>query len=208
MACSARLSAGAAGGWARRGWCRGGRSAVASVPLRRRAELGITPDVAIPGPRSGLHLRTADKRWFVAVRLRCRNGGAQAPINVISTPTCGVLIRILVCARGMSRKEAFASLFVTGLLLAGRARAKIASAGSRARTSLRREALNRARLRYRARAFSMVVRSASMTVPRNAPFSRTSRPRMVDPEGEHTSSFNWPGCLPDSSTSFAAPSTP
>lgn len=128
--------------------------------------------------------------------------------NVISTPTCGVLIRILVCARGMSRKEAFALLFVTGLLLAGRARAKIASAGSRARTSLRREALNRARLRYRARAFSMVVRSASMTVPRNAPFSRTSRPRMVDPEGEHTSSFNWPGCLPDSSASFAAPSTP
>lgn len=140
MACSARLSAGAAGGWARRGWCRGGRSAVASVPLRRRAELGITPDVAIPGPRSGLHLRTADKRWFVAVRLRCRNGGAQAPINVISTPTCGVLIRILVCARGMSRKEAFALLFVTGLLLAGRARAKTASVGNRAGASLCREA--------------------------------------------------------------------
>lgn len=74
---------------------------------------------AMPGPRRGLHLRTADKHCFVAVRLRCRNGGAQAPINVISTPTCGVLIRILVCARGMSRKEAFARRFVTGLLLAG-----------------------------------------------------------------------------------------
>lgn len=131
MACSAHLSAGAATGcWARRSW----RSFEAKQCAWRRAELGITPDAAIPGPRSGLHPRTADKRWFVAARLRCRNDGAQAPINVISTPTCGVLIRILVCARGMSRKEAFALLFVTGLLLAGgRVSAKIASAGSRAR---------------------------------------------------------------------------
>lgn len=85
----------------------------------RGAELGAAPDVATPGPRRGLLLRTADKRCFVAVRSRCRSGGVQAPINVISTPTCGVLIRILVCARGMSRKEAFARQFVTGLLLAG-----------------------------------------------------------------------------------------
>ena len=85
----------------------------------RGAELGVALDVATPGPRRGLLLRTADKRCFVAVRLRCRNGGVQAPINVISTPACGVLIRILVCARGMSRKEAFARQFVTGLLLAG-----------------------------------------------------------------------------------------
>lgn len=85
----------------------------------RGAEFSVVPDVVTPAPRRGLRLQTADKRWFVAVRLRCRNGGAQAPINVISTPTCGVLIRILVCARGMSRKEAFASLFVTGLLLRG-----------------------------------------------------------------------------------------
>lgn len=90
----------------------------------RGAELGAAPDVAMPGPRSGFHPQTADKRCFVAVRLRCRNGGAQAPINVISTPTCGVLIRILVCARGMSRKEAFARQFVTGLLLAGCRRAQ------------------------------------------------------------------------------------
>lgn len=87
---------------------------------RRGAELGVVPDVVTPVLRSGLHPRTASKRWFVAVRLRCRNDGTQAPINVISTPTCGVLIRILVCARGMSRKEAFARQFVTGLLLAGR----------------------------------------------------------------------------------------
>lgn len=87
---------------------------------RRGAELGVVPDVVTPVLRSGLHPRTASKRCFVAMRLRCRNGGAQAPINVISTPTCGVLIRILVCARGMSRKEAFARRFVTGLLLAGR----------------------------------------------------------------------------------------
>lgn len=86
---------------------------------RRGAELDVVPDVVTPVPRSGLHPRTASKRWFVAMRLRCRNGGAQAPINVISTPTCGVLIRILVCTRGMSRKEAFALLFVTGLLLGG-----------------------------------------------------------------------------------------
>lgn len=86
----------------------------------RGAEFGAAPDVAMPGPRSGFHPRTASKRCFVAVRSRCRNGGTQAPINVISTPTCGVLIRILVCARGMSRKEAFAQRFVTGLLLARR----------------------------------------------------------------------------------------
>lgn len=171
---------------------------------RRGAELGVVPDVVTPVPRSGLHPRTASKRWFVAVRLRCRNGGAQAPINVISTPTCGVLIRILVCTRGMSRKEALARRFVTGLLLAGRRQVQ----WKPIRSASAPQTPNRARLRYRARAFSMVVRSASMTVPRNAPFSRTSRPRMVDPEGEHTSSFSWPGCLPDSSTSFAAPSTP
>lgn len=86
---------------------------------RRGAELGVAPDVVTPAPRRGLRLRTASKRWFVAVHLRCRKGGTQAPINVISTPTCGVLIRILVCTRGMSRKEAFARRFVTGLLLAG-----------------------------------------------------------------------------------------
>ena len=57
------------------------------------------------------------------------------------------------------------------------------------------------------RARAMVVRSASITVPRNAPFSRTTTPRMVEPKGEHTSSFNWPGCLPDSSTSLAEPET-
>ena len=60
---------------------------------------------------------------------------------------------------------------------------------------------------YGKRARAMVVRSASITVPRNAPFSRTTTPRMVEPKGEHTSSFNWPGCLPDSSTSFAEPKT-
>ena len=60
---------------------------------------------------------------------------------------------------------------------------------------------------YGERARAMVVRSASITVPRNAPFSRTTTPRMVEPKGEHTSSFNWPGCLPDSSTSFAEPKT-
>ena len=57
------------------------------------------------------------------------------------------------------------------------------------------------------RARAMAVRSASITVPRNAPFHRTTTPRMVEPKGEHTSSFNWPGCLPDSSTSFAEPKT-
>ena len=86
----------------------------------RGAELGVAPDVATPVPRSGLRPRTANKRCFVAVRSQYRNGGVQAPINIISTPTCGVLIRILVCTRGMSRKEAFARRFVTGLLLAGR----------------------------------------------------------------------------------------
>lgn len=50
---------------------------------------------------------------------------------------------------------------------------------------------------YGERARAMVVRSASITVPRNAPFSRTTTPRMVEPKGKHTSSFNWPGCLPD-----------
>ena len=58
------------------------------------------------------------------------------------------------------------------------------------------------------RARAMAVRSASITVPRNAPFHRTTTPRMVEPKGERTSSFNWPGCLPDSSTSFAEPKTP
>ena len=57
------------------------------------------------------------------------------------------------------------------------------------------------------RARAMAVRSASITVPRNAPFYRTTTPRMVEPKGEHISSFNWPGCLPDSSTSFAEPKT-
>ena len=106
----------------------------------RCAELGVVPDVAMPGSRCGLLLRTADKRCFVAVRLRCRNGGVQAPINVISTPTCGVLIRILVCARGMSRKEAFARQFVTGLLLRGAGRRKDRFGGEQGRGSLRREA--------------------------------------------------------------------
>ena len=147
MACCARLPVGAAPGcWAGRGcaaasarygWCCGELLGSSQLALRRApaavgcgfeprryswrgAELGAAPDVAMPGPRSGLRLRTADKRCFVAVRSQYRNGGVQAPINVISTPTCGVLIRILVCARGMSRKEAFARRFVTGLLLAGR----------------------------------------------------------------------------------------
>lgn len=122
---------------ARYGWCCGELLGSSQFALRRApaavgrgfeprrcswrgAELGVAPDVATPGPRCSLLLRTADKRCFVAVRSRCRSGGVQAPINVISTPTCGVLIRILVCARGMSRKEAFARQFVTGLLLAGR----------------------------------------------------------------------------------------
>lgn len=48
---------------------------------------------------------------------------------------------------------------------------------------------------YGKRARAMVVRSASITVPRNAPFSRTTTPRMVEPKGEHTSSFNWPRML-------------
>ena len=207
MACCSRLPVGtAAGCWAGRGWHCGGLLGWSRLVLRRAvglvsvdaaagtrcgwrgfeprrcswrgAELGVVPDVVTPVLRSVLHPRTASKRWFVAVRLRCRNDGTQAPINVISTPTCGVLIRILVCVRGLSRKEAFAQRFVTGLLLARRRQV---------------QAPNRAHLRYRARAFSMVVRSASMTMPRNAPFSRTSRPRMVDPEGEHTSSFRWPG---------------
>lgn len=147
MACYARLPVGAAAGcWADRscaaasaryGWCCGELLGSSQLALRRApaavgrgfelgrcgwrgAELGVAPAAAIPALRSGLRLRTAGKRCFVAVRLRCRNGGTQAPINVISTPTCGVLIRILVCARGMSRKEAFARQFVTGLLLAGR----------------------------------------------------------------------------------------
>lgn len=126
------VAAGAAAScWTRRSWRRRERSAVASgrcgwrgfEPRRcswRGAELGVAPDVATPVPRSGLRPRTANKRCFVAVRSQYRNGGVQAPINIISTPTCGVLIRILVCARGMSRKEAFARQFVTGLLLAGR----------------------------------------------------------------------------------------
>ena len=123
MACYARLPVGAAAGcWAGRGCAAasaryGWRGFDPGRCSWRGAELGAAPDVAMPGPRSGFHPRTASKRCFVAVRSRCRNGGVQAPINVISTPTCGVLIRILVCARGMSRKEAFALLFVTGLLL-------------------------------------------------------------------------------------------
>lgn len=121
------VAAGATGTLSRRAFRCGWRSFEPKQCAWRRAELDITLDTAIPGPRSGLHSRTADKRWFVAVRLRCRNDGAQAPINVISTPTCGVLIRILVCARGMSRKEAFARRFVTGLLLAGRRSCRLAA---------------------------------------------------------------------------------
>lgn len=138
VACYARLPVGAAAGyWVDRScaaaagcWASRGCAAASArcgwrgfEPKRcgwRCTELGAAPDVAIPGPRCSLLLRTADKRCFVAVRSQCRNGGVQAPINVISTPTCGVLIRILVCARGMSRKGAFARQFVTGLLLAGR----------------------------------------------------------------------------------------
>lgn len=38
------------------------------------------------------------------------------------------------------------------------------------------------------------------------PFSKAWTPVIVVPPGEHTSSFNWIGCLPVSSTVLAAPS--
>ena len=98
----------------------------------------------------------------------------------ISTPARGVLIRILVWELHLSRKAKAARPFVTRLLPFGR---------------------------FAANGRAMAVRSASITVPRNAPFHRTTTPQMVEPKGERTSSFNWPGCLPDSSTSFAEPKT-
>ena len=49
--------------------------------------------------------------------------------------------------------------------------------------------------------------NASNTALRKPFFSRIRTPSMVVPAGEHTISFNSPGCMPVSRSSFALPST-
>ena len=59
----------------------------------------------------------------------------------------------------------------------------------------------------RAALFSHAAMTASMTALRKPAFSSVRTPWMVEPPGEHTASFSAPGCRPDSSTSWAEPST-